>query len=323
LHVGGRIDLDQDVNVLLKDWRLASDYPNQPVTLRHLLTHQAGTGPEAFMGFHETRQVPTLVEILNGHSWYVFGIRRPVKVVEPPESGYRYSGGGYCVVQKALEDSQGESFAGVMRRNLLGPLRMAHSCFRQVPDEERIQNTAHGYGWLNGIVFRGRWRIYPESAAAGLWTTPSDLARMIVAVQRAFAGDSTGPLSPEAAREFLRPQFEPQMGMGVFLGGDEGDRCFFHGGANWGYVSKFSGGVTNGRGWVIMSNGKSTDYFDRILEVISEEFHWETDAPAVTDKEGVQRHNKPLNSDRKKLPLFPSGQPARYAEDWLSPATER
>ena len=287
LNVAGSIDLDQDVNSIMKNWQLPSNYPNQPVTLRHLLTHQAGTVPKAFMGFHESRQAPTLMEVLNGHSWYVFGILRPVKVIEPPESRYRYSGGGYCVVQKVLEDSEGESFATIMNQNLFVPLRMTHSCFQHLPGEEIIQNTAHGYGWLHGILFRGRWRIYPESAAAGLWTTPSDLARMIVAVQRAFTGDSSGPLSPETAKEFLRPQFEPQMGMGVFLGGEEGDRTFYFGGVNWGYVSKFSASVTNGRGWVIMSNGQNMDYFDPIIEAISEVLHWDTDASTVIDKEGV------------------------------------
>ena len=293
LNAAGSIDLDKEVNVLLKDWQLPSRHPNCPVTLRHLLTHQAGTVPAGFMGFSESGRVPTLVEVLNGNSWNIFSIRRPVRVVRRPGSGFRYSGGGYCVVQKALEDSQGESFPAIMSRNLLVPLMMTRSSFRQPPGEEEVQNSAHGYGWLNGILFPGRWRIYPEAAAAGLWTTPSDLARIIVAVQRAYTGDSTGTVSPEIAREFLKPQFQSWMGMGVFLGGGEGDRNFSHGGTNWGYVSRFGANVTNGRGWVIMSNGMDDDCFGPILEVIHEIFPWDTGASEVMDKEGIGGHNKP------------------------------
>jgi len=272
LNAEGKIDLDQEVNSILKNWQLPSQYPKQPVTLRHLLTHQAGTVPQSFMGFQESQQTPPLIEILAGHSWCFLGIRRPVKVVEPPESGYRYSGGGYCVVQQLLEDSEGVSFDTIVKQKLFNPLMMSHSSFQQRPEEKMIKNTAHGYGWLHGTLFRGRWRIYPESAAAGLWTTPSDLARMIIAVQKASSDDSFGPLSPKAVNEFLKPQFDPWLGMGVVLEDAGGDRLFSASGVNWGYVSKFRAGVTNGRGWVIMSNGQDMDYSDPIVAAISDAF---------------------------------------------------
>ena len=280
----GGIDLNKDVNSILKSWQLPSKCQEQPVTLRHLLTHQAGTGPKAFMGFHESRKAPTLIEVLNGYSWYILGIRRPVKVIEPPESGYRYSGGGYCVVQQVLEDSEGESFDRIAHQRVLDPLMMTHSTFLLYPDKEMRRNIANGYGWFHGTLFRGRWRIYPEAAAAGLWTTPSDLARMIIAIQRAVKGNSTGPLSTEVAKEFLKPQFEPEYGMGVFLGNENGDPIFFFGGFNWGYVSKFRAGVTNGRGWVIMSNGQNTKFFDPIVEAISDAFGWDTDNSTPVNK---------------------------------------
>ena len=154
----------------------------------------------------------------------------------------------------------------------------AHSTFEQPPQE--TNNIARGYGWVKAVLGGGRWRVFPEKAAAGLWTTPSDLARLIVAVQKANAGDGTGPISPAIAQDFLKPQFDGWMGMGVLLDQKDDYHGFFHAGFNPGYMARFGAGVSTGRGWVIMTNGQK-DKFDPILAAVFKEFGpiWQPQSP--------------------------------------------
>jgi CubicO group peptidase (beta-lactamase class C family) len=267
LSAAGKVDLDADVNRYLKGWRLDSNFPANPVTLRELLCHRAGTVPHGFAGFGESKPAPSLLDVLSRH----YFLNGPVKVKDAPGSRFRYSGGGYCVVQKTVEDVTGESFDLAMSRVLLQPLGMTRSHFHQPPSPNETENTARGYGWIKSLVYRGRWGVFPQKAAAGLWTTPADLARLIIAVQKANAGENAGPISTPVARQFLKAQFDPMMGLGVFLDQKDDYHGFFHGGFNPGYFSRFGAGVSNGRAWVIMSNGQR-DRFDPILKAVFQEF---------------------------------------------------
>ena len=277
LEAGGQVDLDADVNRYLKDWHLDSKYPDQPVTLRLLLHHCAGMAPHGFLGYSERKEPPSLVEVLNRRDslsgWLTGHALGQVKVVDPPGSRFRYSGGGYCVAQKVMEDVTGEPFEETMSRVVLEPLHMSRSHFRQPPLEEETGNAAHGYSWMKTVVYGGRWGVFPQKAAAGLWTTPQDLARCIVAVQKAKAGEPAGPISPAMAEAFLKPQFDAWMGTGIFLDGAGENRGFFHAGENLGYFARFGASVSTGRAWVIMTNAQK-DRFRPILEAVAEEFGW-------------------------------------------------
>ena len=191
----------------------------------------------------------------------------------PPDTEFRYSGGGYCVVQKVVEDVTGEPFDVAMSRTLLEPLQMNRSHFHQPPLEQETDNTARGYGCIKTIAYGGRWGVYPQRAAAGLWTTPQDLAKLIIAVQKAKAGQTTGPISPAIAEEYLTQQFDGPTGMSVFLDGEPNNRGFWHAGGNLGYVARFGAAVSNDRGWVIMTNAEK-DRFGPILQAIFTEFGW-------------------------------------------------
>jgi CubicO group peptidase (beta-lactamase class C family) len=277
LEESGQLDLDKDVNAYFKDWHLDCKWPDQPVTLRLLLCHRAGMVPHGFLGYGDSKAPPTLLEVLNKRNaladWLTGHYLGSIKVAYPPGSKFRYSGGGYCVVQKVVEDVTGEPFDVAMSRTLLEPLQMSRSHFHQPPLEQETDNTARGYGWIKTITYGGRWGVYPQKAAAGLWTTPQDLARLIIAVQKAKAGETTGPISPAIAEEFLKPQFDGWMGMGILLDGEANNRGFFHAGGNLGYVSRFGAAVSNDRGWVIMTNAEK-DRFNPIVKAIAEEFVW-------------------------------------------------
>ncbi len=269
LNASGEVDLDTNVNVYLRGWQLNNPFTNQPVTLRELLCHRAGMVPHGFIGYDEYERVPSLLEILNQQNFSL--LNSPIKVVQPPGSVYRYSGGGYCVVQKVVEDVTHKPFEDAMSELVLKPIGMSRSNFQQPPLD--TNNIACGYGSWMALLGGGRWFVYPQKAAAGLWTTPQDLARFIISVQEAQAGRTTGPVSPAVAHEYLKPHFDPWQGAGVQLDGSGDHRGFFHAGENVGYVACFGATVSMDRGWVIMTN-ESKGKFAPILNSIVQEFGW-------------------------------------------------
>jgi CubicO group peptidase (beta-lactamase class C family) len=258
----GKLNLDQDVNIYFKGWQLTSRFPGKPVTLRELLTHRAGMPLGNSLHYSERGKSPSLSRILNS---------RDIRVADPPGSRYRYSNGGYCVVQKVLEDVSGEPFQALMHELILGPVEMARSHFQQHPQD--TNDIARGYSWQKTILGGGRWRVFPQ-AQGSLWTTPQDLARLIIATQKALSGDATGPISPSAARETLTAPFDPWQGLGFRLDGEGDTRGFYHGGTTFGYYAEFGASVSNGRGWVIMSNAQKREKFRPVLDAISQEFGW-------------------------------------------------
>ncbi|MBN1507879.1 MAG: beta-lactamase family protein [Sedimentisphaerales bacterium] len=286
LKESGQLDLDKDVNGYFKDWRLDSKWPDKPVTLRLLLCHRAGMVPHGCLGYEETRELPSLLEILNSRhdiaGWLTNNYFGTIKVARPPGSRFDYSTGGYCVVQKAVEDVTGRPFEAVMDELLLQPLAMSRSHFIQPPPEAET-NIAHGYCRWHGILYHGRWCVFTQKAGAGLWSTPQDLAKLIVAVQKARAGERQGPISPATAEEFLTPQFDGHMGMGIFLDGEGVSRGFFHSGENLGYFARFGAGVNVRRAWVVMSNGKK-DCFNPITKAIAQEFRRLPPDKEITEK---------------------------------------
>ena len=106
-----------------------------------------------------------------------------VRVNKAPGSGFRYSGGGYEVMQLLVEDVTGKRFDEVARELILDPLGMRRSAYEQPLGEERARNAASAYRG-DGKAIAGRWHTYPEKTAAGLWTTPSELALFVMEIQK-------------------------------------------------------------------------------------------------------------------------------------------
>ncbi len=286
LKESGQLGLDTDVNAYFKDWRLKSKWPDKPVTLRLLLCHRAGMVPHGCLGYEEDREPPSLLEVLNSRhdiaGWLTNNYFGTIKVARPPGSGFDYSTGGYCVVQKVVEDVTGRPFETVMDELLLQPLGMSRSHFIQPPPPMET-NIAHGYCRWKGILYHGRWDVFPQKAGTGLWSTPKDLAKLIMAVQKAQAGERRRPVSPAIAEEFLTPQFDAYMGMGVFLDGEGSSRGFFHTGETLGYFAGFGAGVNLDRAWVIMTNGKK-DCLGPIARTIAQEFRWFSPNEEIANK---------------------------------------
>jgi CubicO group peptidase (beta-lactamase class C family) len=238
LAAAGVFDLDRDVNELLTSWQLPD---GDGVTVRRLLSHTAGLGVHGFPGYEAGKPVPTTVQVLDGVEP---ANTDAVRVVRPVGEAWQYSGGGFTVMQLLLEDVTGEPFAALMRRLVLDPLEMRASGFDQPLDETRHVLAAAAHDGA-GNEIAGRWHTYPERAAAGLWTTPTDLvsaAREMMQPGRALTlADRDAMLTPQVAEHF---------GVGWALEG----AWFGHGGSNAGYRCQVYASVEHGRAVAVMTN---------------------------------------------------------------------
>jgi CubicO group peptidase (beta-lactamase class C family) len=250
----GRFALDQDINTILKSWRLPSrpSSSGEVVTPRMLMSHTSGTDDGfGFPGYHPNAARPSVVQILDGQPPSNLG---PVRLGRPPMTGFKYSGGAVTIQQLALSDVLGKPFAAIMKDTVLGPIGMTNSTYEQPLPADRQSQAAHAHN-SSGQPGDAPWHVYPEQAAAGLWTTPTDLAKFAIEVQQALAGRSTKVLSRITAQEMVTP-----VGVGPFAVGftisKEGEGWYFsHGGSNWGFRCDLIAHRSKGYGAVIMTNG--------------------------------------------------------------------
>ena len=268
----GALDLDADVNVYLRSWKVPSNDGWQPsVTIRQLVSHAAGLTVRGFPGYPLGHELPDVVSILNGAAP---ANTMPVEVDLLPGTHFRYSGGGFTVLQQLIADVAGESFATYMQRTVLDPLGMTRSHFRQPLPEGDWNEAASGHRAGGGAMY-GKYNAYPELAAAGLWTTPSDLARFGISLQKILAGNSTGILTREAMEQMLTPQIDPQIGLGFFLAGSQEGRRFGHTGGNAGFRCELTMYREGGMGAAVMTNADTgLPLITEILQAIADEFGW-------------------------------------------------
>lgn len=269
------IDLDTDVNLYLKSWKIPSNNGWQPkVTLRQLLSHTAGMTVSGFGGYSVHDAIPTTVQILNGASP---ANSLPVKATIFPGTRARYSGGGFTVAQLILEDKFKLPFYSIMDSIVLTPLNLKSSTFEQPITKSKQPLTATGY-ILDYQPINGGCDIHPEMAAAGLWTNPLDLAKIIIEIQKAVQGKS-GFLTAKSANEMLEQQNTDATGIGLgfwFYQNARGDSLLFtHAGGNDGFQSLFFGYKNLGKGVVVMINS-SNDYelMYEVIRSVALEYNW-------------------------------------------------
>lgn len=267
----GRIGLDDDVTGYLASWRIPREQPfrDAPVTLRQLLTHTAGLTVHGFRGYAAGEPVPSPLQVLDG---IPPANSAPVRVDTEPGTQWRYSGGGYTVMQQVVEDLTGGAFEVVMR-DILDALDMQTSTYEQ-PLPERLRGAAATGYRADGTPVVGAWHTYPEKAAAGLWTTPSELARYALAVGAWLGGADNGVLTPSMTAEMLTAG-PGGWGLGPRLEGSGQDLTFGHGGANEGFRGGFLVYPRRGLGAVIMTNADSGDALvQELLYAIAAEYGW-------------------------------------------------
>jgi CubicO group peptidase (beta-lactamase class C family) len=249
----GTVGLDEDVNHYLKSWKVpVNEFTrDHPVTPRELLSHTSGTGDGwGVPDFEPSQPLPTLVQILDGQTY-----RGRISWERPPFTAFKYSGGGYIIIQLLMMDVLGKPFDAIMHDSVLVPLGMSESTFEQPLKAERESQAARAH--LGGRRASYPWRVEPAQSAAGLWTTPSDLARFAIEVQKSFRGDPGRILPRALAREMLSP-----VGLGPHAVGftveKRGEGWYFmHSGGNTGFACDLVAHFVKGYGVVVMTNSDS------------------------------------------------------------------
>ena len=308
----GKLSLDRNINEYLKSWKLPENDLTRktPVTLGELLSHSAGVTVHGFPGYAAGRAVPTLAQVLDGAA----PANTPaIRVDIAPGKEFRYSGGGYTIVQQALIDVSGKPYPELMDETVLKPLGMTQSTYEQPLPPERLRSAAAGHD-AQGRPIPGKRNTYPEMAAAGLWTTPSDLARFALGVERAYEGKPGSVLSKEMAAKMLTPVYgDYALGLGIEKRGAAS--YFSHGGSNEGFRCQMVAHRDKGYGAVIMTNADGgNEIIPEILRAIAAAYGWEgyqneplepakLDAAALAARAGRYQ----LSSD-EVLTLTPKGE---------------
>lgn len=258
----GQIELEKPINNYLNSWKIAeNDFTvKKPITLRMLLSHSAGTSQNSYFGFTPNQPLPSVIEVLNGAP---NSESRPVVVNSEPDKEFRYSGGGSMIAQLALMDISKKSFSQLTQEVLFDKLGMKNVTFEQPLPSQFVQQAAWAYSsasWFKGMPY-----VYPQQAAAGLYASPTELAKFFIDIQKSYLGKGT-ILSKTTVQKMLTPQqkvsdgsYKEEIGIGPFImqrsHNEDPDGVYFEfTGVNAGFLAYGIASVTNGNGVIIMLN---------------------------------------------------------------------
>jgi CubicO group peptidase (beta-lactamase class C family) len=273
----GRISLDENINDKLTTWKLPENEltAKNKVTLRRLLSHTAGTTVHGFPGYAVTEKVPTVPQVLDGAAP---ANTAPVRVDLEPGTKFRYSGGGTTITQLALMDLEKKPYPEIARQTVLGPLNMTNSTYSQPLPSDWLKKAATGYR-QSGVQVEGKIHIYPEMAAAGLWTTPTDLAKFGIELQLTLAGKSNKLLSKQTVETMTSAVLE-SAGLGFFVEKHGQALYFGHGGADEGFRAEMLVSRDKGYGAVVMCNSDNGQILREVIRSIAKEYGWDEFLPA-------------------------------------------
>ncbi|SDP33279.1 CubicO group peptidase, beta-lactamase class C family [Mucilaginibacter sp. OK268] len=248
-----KIDLYTDINTYLRSWK----FPHAPLskgkklTIANLLSHTGGLTVHGFGGYEKGDAIPTILQVLDG--------KKPanspaVRSMYEPGLKYEYSGGGITISQLIVMDITHEPYEKFMYDNVLKPLGMTASTYQQPPTDKAPKLVSAAY-YSDGKQVKGKYHIYPEQAAAGLWTNPTDLCKYIIETQLAYMGKSHKVLSQQMTNLMLTPYANESAALGVFIDSyPDSTKYFEHGGVDEGFISQYYGSIEDGNGLVIMVN---------------------------------------------------------------------
>jgi len=281
----GKLSLDDNVNNHLTDWKLRSNSFNEkiPVTLRRLLTHTSGLKPVRIEGYSTDEEEISFMKCL-GDATADFDT--------VPGSLTMYNPGGFSVVQKLVEDASGQSFNDAVNTLVFSKIDMKNSTFVSPMRPALNDNVAQGYSGREQKI-KGGWKNFPSTGSLGLWTTPSDLAQLIVHLQQSFTGRGSTFLSDSLTREMLSRQNVKDWGLGVPIVGSDSTLAFRFGGSNEGFFCGVFAYANLDMGVVIMMNSENgSDLSAEILRSISNNYKW---------KDFLQETKKPIRLTAKQL----------------------
>ena len=282
----GMLQLDRDINEQLVSWQLRDSAvaDGEKVTVRQLLSHTAGLNVHGFPGYALTETLPTAVQVLNGEK----PTNTPaVRIEQKPGAQWRYSGGGYTILQVLMSDVAKQPFAELMQTEVLTPAGMTASTYTQPLPPTHAPSAATGH-YPDGSAVAGGWHSYPEMAAAGLWTTASDLARFAIAVQNAFRRSPNGIMPANIAEQMLSYQRNDFQGLGFALKGNNRRLEFSHNGRDEGFDASLSATAASRQGVVIMINAnENSGAVERIRRVVATLYGWPNERPAPSPPRAI------------------------------------
>jgi CubicO group peptidase (beta-lactamase class C family) len=278
LYQTKRINFFADINTYLTTWQFPYNQAithGKKITIAQLLSHSAGLNIHGFgfQGYSRTQLLPTTLQIVKGEKP---ARNEAVRSLTEPLLRYEYSGGGTMLSQLILEDVTRQPYANYLDGQVLQPLGMTRSSFNQPPAFGTNAPIATGYTIMNqGGALREKHTLQPEQAAAGLWTTPTDLAKMVINIQRSLRGDTDALLTKQTARLMLTPYNDAAASMGFFIDDKNGTAYFQHGAGNPGYSGKFMGSMVGGNGVVVLVNSDDdAAVSEEVIQSIAQCYEW-------------------------------------------------
>ena len=266
----GKLDPEADINKYLEGWQFPYDSlaANKKINTFNLLSHTAGLTIHGFPGYNRTDTIPTLQQILDGKHP---ANTKAVRSYTAPGKIFEYSGGGTTITQLLVTSITGRDYAAYMQEEVLKPLGMNNSSYRQPPTDS--STLATGY-YKDGKPVKGKYHVYPEQAAAGLWTTPTDLARYIIECQLALEGKSNKVVSQAMMQKRMTSYIDSAVGLGLFLETRGGLKYFNHNGGNEAFLSTYYGSLKDGNGVAIMINGEDFTVINELLNSVAIVYDW-------------------------------------------------
>ena len=268
----GKLDLYTDIDKYLTGWKFPYDSlsKGKKITVANLLSHTAGLTIHGFPGYTQGETLPTLEQILDGKPP---ANTQAVRSMYEPGLKSEYSGGGITITQLIVQDITHEPYDRYMQEKVLDPLGMLESFYTQPAPASKASLLASAYD-VNGKEVNGKYHVYPEEAAAGLWTNPSDLARYIIGTQLSYEGKTAKVLNQEYTKLRLTPYIDQSAALGVFINKTAAGSYFQHGGANEGFRSQYYGSIEGGEGVVVMVNSDNGAILSEVVNSVATVYGW-------------------------------------------------
>ncbi|WP_338637700.1 serine hydrolase domain-containing protein [Spirobacillus cienkowskii] len=271
----GILELDKDVSSSLKGWKIEKpvQFKNPEITLSSLLSMTSGIGISGFYGYSPNEKLPTLIEILNGQSP---ANNLPVKLEVPTSEKYSYSGGGYQIVELLIESVTDKSFQSVVNEEIFKPLNLKNSFFQAPLNSDLSINAVHSYN-EEGKPFSYPWRVVPEFASAGLWSTPADISQILIEIMKAYQNKKS-LFSNLNIKKALTKQKNTQYGLGFVISGTNEKLRIAKLGQNAGYQGWIVAYPAKGQGAVIITNSDNgRELAQDIISSIAKNYDWPSD----------------------------------------------
>jgi|HubBroStandDraft_1064217.scaffolds.fasta_scaffold00722_10 CubicO group peptidase (beta-lactamase class C family) len=268
----GKLSLDENVNLKLKSWQVPDNEftKDEKVTLRRILSHSGGLTVHGFPGYEVGQPIPSLLQIFNGEPP---ANTAPIRVEYVPGTKFQYSGGGVTIEQQLVMDVTGKPFPQFMRETVLDKIGMSDSGYEQplLPVRAALAASATQ---ADGMLVPGKWHVYPEMAAAGLWTTATDLGKFGIETALSKQGKANHVLSEAMTQEMLKPQIDP-VGLGFFLGQYKNPQEFGHEGEDAGFQAILIMFADSGKGVAVMADSDNgVSVANQLIQSIAKEYRW-------------------------------------------------